>query len=85
MTLAIVQLTDEVASYMTRRLLQLTEPDELVAIPDTWTHEMAEDCDRAVRIVAQARENRCKWRLVTMAGVLTICSADNLGRATLLR
>lgn len=63
-TLAIVRLTDEVARYMSSRLLQLSDPNVIVTIPQTWTEQMVEDCDHAVGIVYSARHNRCASWLV---------------------
>ena len=63
-TLAIVQLTDEVARYMSSRLLQLSNPNIIVTIPPNWTQQMVEDCDHAVGIIYSARHNRRASSLV---------------------
>jgi hypothetical protein len=69
--LPILELTDEVAKYMTGRLQQFTTPDLVVGCPENWTCEMVEDCDRAVHIVAQARQNRSKCKFTFANTVLT--------------
>jgi hypothetical protein len=84
-SLAILELTDEVAKYMSGRLQQFSSPDLLVSRPEKWTCEMADDCDRAVHIVAQARQNRSKCKVILVDGVLTGTSCDDLGCAAVLR
>jgi hypothetical protein len=84
-SLAILEFTDDVAKYMSGRLQQFTTPDLIVRCPENWTCEMAEDCDRAVRIVAQARQNRSKRNFTFAHSFLTCTSCDSLGCAAVLR
>jgi hypothetical protein len=84
-SLAILEVTDEVAKYMSGRLQQFNTPDLIVRRPENWTCQMAEDCDRAVHIVAQARQNRSKDKVPFANTVLTGTSCDGLGCAAVLR
>jgi hypothetical protein len=70
---------------MSGRLQQFTTPDLIVMCPENWTCEMAEDCDRAVHIVAQARQNRSKCNFTFANTLLTYTSCDHLGCAAVLR
>ena len=55
---AIVQLTDNVASYMAAKYLQSKQPSTMVPIPPGWTEQMKSECDHAIHVILVAVQNR---------------------------
>ena len=79
--LAILELTDNVASYMRTLFVQHRSYNvqSPIPIPHGWSPEMVADCDHAVSIIGSASQNRCRVSGNLKCNVNQFNSIHNMG------
>jgi hypothetical protein len=81
----IMSLTDAVASYCSKKLLQLRSNDNrIVNFPSEWDLPFLLECDRMVRLVYLATTNRCMSLFSSLTHLLRCHSVHFLGCRSLL-